>query len=177
MSLFLWSHRWQPTGLRHPWDSPGKNTGVGCHFPLQFMKVKRESEVAQSYLTLSDPMDCSLPGSSIYGILQARVLEWGAIAFSVWIWSVFKYLGMSNTILWVSCRCWSKVSQTRRLEITENYSHSSGAQKSKISFSERKSGCHQPARPLEALDTPFLASFSFYFHGMAPHCLIPFCLC
>ena len=65
-----------------PWDSPGKNTGVGCHFLLQGMKVKSESEVAQSYLTLSDLMDCSLPGSSIHGIFQARVLEWGAIAFS-----------------------------------------------------------------------------------------------
>ena len=64
------------------WDSPGKNTGVGCHFLLQHMKVKSESEVAQSCLTLSDPMDCSLPGSSIHGIFQARVLEWGAIAFS-----------------------------------------------------------------------------------------------
>ena len=61
---------------------PGKNTGVGCHFLLQCMKVKIESEVAQSCLTLSDPMDCSLPGSSIHGIFQARVLEWGAIAFS-----------------------------------------------------------------------------------------------
>ena len=65
-----------------PWDSPGKNTGVGCHFLLQCMKVKSESEVAQSCLTLSDPMDCSLPGSSIHGIFQAKVLEWGAIAFS-----------------------------------------------------------------------------------------------
>ena len=66
----------------HPWDSPGKNTGVGCHFLLQYMKVKSESEVAQSGPTLSDPMDCSLPASSIHGIFQARVLEWGAIAFS-----------------------------------------------------------------------------------------------
>ena len=66
----------------HPWDSPGKNTGVGCHFLLQCMKVKSESEVTQSCLTLSDPMDCSLPGSSAHGICQARVLEWGAIAFS-----------------------------------------------------------------------------------------------
>ena len=65
-----------------PWDSPGKNTRVGCHFLLQCMTVKSESEVAQSCLTLSDPMDCSLPGSSIHGIFQARVLEWGAIAFS-----------------------------------------------------------------------------------------------
>ena len=73
----------QPTRLRHPWDSPGKNTGVGCHFLLQCMKVKCESEVAQSCLTPSDPMDCSPPGSSVHGILQARVLEWGAIAFSI----------------------------------------------------------------------------------------------
>ena len=69
-------------GLPHPWDSPGKNTGVGCHFLLQCMKVKSESEVSQSCPTLSNPMDCSLPGSSIHGIFQARVLEWGAIAFS-----------------------------------------------------------------------------------------------
>ena len=74
--------RRQPTRLPCPWDSPGKNTGVGCHYLLQFMKVKSESEVAQSCPTLSDPMDCSLPGSSIHGIFQARVLEWGAIAFS-----------------------------------------------------------------------------------------------
>ena len=69
-------------GSPRPWDSPGKNTGVGCHFLLQCMKVKSESEAAQSCPTLSDPMDCSLPGSSIHGIFQARVLEWGAIAFS-----------------------------------------------------------------------------------------------
>ena len=71
-----------PTRLPHPWDSLGKNTGVGCYFLLQCMKVKSESEVAQLCLTLRDPMDCSPPGSSIHGILQARVLEWGAIAFS-----------------------------------------------------------------------------------------------
>ena len=115
------THRWQPTMLLSPWDSPSKNTGVGCHFLLQRVKVKslsrvrlfatpwtaahqaplslgfsrqeywsglpfpsptRESEVAQSCLTLSDPMDCSPPGSSIHGIFQARILEWGAIAFS-----------------------------------------------------------------------------------------------
>jgi len=78
----LWPHRLQPTRLPHPWDSPGKNTGVGCHFLLQCMKVKSESEVARSCPTLRDPMDCSLPGSSIHGIFQARVLEWCAIAFS-----------------------------------------------------------------------------------------------
>ena len=74
--------RQQPTRLLRPWDSPGKNTGVGCHFLLQCMKVKSQSEVAQSCPTLHDPMDCSPPGSSIHGILQARVLEWVAIAFS-----------------------------------------------------------------------------------------------
>ena len=82
MSDSVRPHRWQPTRLPHPWDSPGKNSGVGCHFLLQCVKVKSESEVAQSCPTLSDPMDCSLPGSSIHGIFQARVLEWGAIAFS-----------------------------------------------------------------------------------------------
>ena len=82
MSNSVRPHRRQPTGLPHPWDSPGKNTGVGCHFLLQGMKVKSESEVAQLGSTLRDPMDCSLPGSSIHGIFQARVLEWGAIAFS-----------------------------------------------------------------------------------------------
>ena len=74
--------RRQPTRLPRPWDSPGKNTGVGCHFLFQCRKVKSESEIAQSCPTLSDPMDYSPPGSSIHGICQARVLEWGAIAFS-----------------------------------------------------------------------------------------------
>ena len=83
MSNSVQPHRQQPTRLPRPWDSPGKNTGVGCHFLLQFMKVKSESEVAQSCRTLRDPMDCSLPGSSVHGIFQARVLEWGAIAFSI----------------------------------------------------------------------------------------------
>ena len=82
MSDSVVPHRWQPTRLSCPWGSPGKNTGVGCYFLLQCMKVKSESEVAQSCPTLSDPMDCSPPGSSIHGIFQARVLEWGAIAFS-----------------------------------------------------------------------------------------------
>ena len=77
-----WPHGLQPTRLPHPWDSQGKNTGVGCHFLLQCMKVRSGSEVAQSCLTLSDPMDCGPPGSSIHGIFQARVLEWGAIALS-----------------------------------------------------------------------------------------------
>ena len=75
-------HRRQPTRLHRPWDSPGKNTGVGCHFLFQCMKVKSESEVAQSCPTPSDPMDCSPPGLSVHGIFQARVLEWVVIAFS-----------------------------------------------------------------------------------------------
>ena len=102
-------HGLQPTRLLCPWDSPGKNTGVGCHFLLQCMKVENESEVAQSCPTLSDPMDCSLPGSSIHGIFQATVLEWGAIAFSqgsynnlqICFWEtipptflIFKFLGL-----------------------------------------------------------------------------------
>ena len=83
MSDSVRPQRRQLTRFRRPWYSPGKNTGVGCHF-LQCMKVKSESEVAQSCLTLSDPMDCSLPGSSVHEIFQVRVLEWGAIAFSEW---------------------------------------------------------------------------------------------
>ena len=80
MSDSVRPHRWQPTRPPHLWDSPGKNTGVGCHFLLQCMKVKVKS---QSCPTLHDPMDCSLPGSSIHGIFQARVLEWVAISFSI----------------------------------------------------------------------------------------------
>ena len=82
MSDSVRPHKRQPTSLPRPWDSPGKNTGVGCHFLLQRMKVKSESERAQLCPTLSDPMGCSLPGSSAHGIFQAGVLEWGAIAFS-----------------------------------------------------------------------------------------------
>ena len=82
MSNSVQPHRRQPSRLPHPWDPPGKNNGVGCHFLLQCMKVKSESEVAQSCPTLRDPMDCSPPVSSVHGIFQARILEWGAIAFS-----------------------------------------------------------------------------------------------
>ena len=82
MSDSVRPHRWQPTRLPRPWDSPGKNTGQGCHFLLQCMKVKSESEVPQSCPTLSNHIACSLPGSSVHGIFQARVLEWDAIAFS-----------------------------------------------------------------------------------------------
>ena len=83
MSNSVRPQRRQPTRLPCPWDSSGKNTGVGCHFLLQCRKVKSEREVAQSCLTLSDSMDCSLLGSAIHGIFQARVLEWGAIAVSI----------------------------------------------------------------------------------------------
>ena len=77
MSNSVQPHRWQPTRLPRHWDSPGKNTGVGCHFLLQCMKVK--SEVAQSCPTLRDSIDCSLSGSCIHGVFQAKVLEWGDV--------------------------------------------------------------------------------------------------
>ena len=125
MSNSVRPHGLQPTRLLHPWDSPGKNTGVGCHFLLQCMKVESESEVAQSCLTLCDPMDCSLPGSSIHGIFQATVLEWGVIAFSLkslytkvkkeklWLWSPVskkcshKYLPrcILTVVKWVPLHC------------------------------------------------------------------------
>ena len=80
----MWPHRRQPTRLSHPWDPPGKNTGVGCHFLLQCMKVKSESEVVQSCLTLSDPMDCSLPGSSVHGF--SRQEYWSGVPLpSPWV--------------------------------------------------------------------------------------------
>ena len=90
-------HRRQPTRLPRPWGSPGRNTGVGCHFLLQRMKVKSEREVAQSCLTLSNPLDCSLPGSSVHGIFQARVLKWGAMAF----FEIQKYAAL-NKIKFIS---------------------------------------------------------------------------
>ena len=98
MSDSVQPHRWQPTRRPHLWDSPGKNTGVGCHFLLQCMQVKSESEVT------SDPMDCSLPGSSVHGIFQAKVLEWGAIAFSVKRSLVFPILLFSSISLYWSLR-------------------------------------------------------------------------
>ena len=90
MSDSVQPNRQQSTRLPHPWDPPGNNTGVGCHFLLQCMKVKSEREVTQPCPTLSDPMDCSLPGSSIHGNFQARILEWAAIAFSDIYTSVYK---------------------------------------------------------------------------------------
>ena len=105
MSDSVWPHRRQPTRLPRPWDSPGKNTGVGCHFLLQCMKVKSESEVAQSCPTLNDLMDCSLTGSSVHGIFQARVLEWGAIAFSKICRShgEIQYLYHSHSVTTIKC--------------------------------------------------------------------------
>ena len=86
MSDSVRPHRWQPNRLPCPWDSPGKNTGVGCHFLLQCMKVQIESEVAQSCPTLSDPMDCSLPGSPVHGILYAR--DWSGVPFCASTWNL-----------------------------------------------------------------------------------------
>ena len=97
MSDSVRPHRRQPTRLPRPWDSPGKNTGVGCHFLLQCMEVKSESEVAQSCPTLWDPMGCSPPGSSVRGVFQARVLEWGAIAFSAYYWVLAYFSSLTSS--------------------------------------------------------------------------------
>ena len=113
MSDSVRPHRRQPIRLPRTWDSPGKNTGVDCHFLLQCMKVKSESEVAQSCPTLCNPIDSSPPGSSVHGIFQARVLEWGAIFFSAvysthylfQIYLLFSFYYSSavlTCILWVS---------------------------------------------------------------------------
>ena len=99
MPVSVRPHRRQPTRLCRPWDSPGKNTGVGCHFLLQCMKVKSGSEVTQSIPTLHDPMDCSLQGSSVHGIFQARVLEWGALIFSEYIYC--PYLNLFSQFIFV----------------------------------------------------------------------------
>ena len=102
----VWPHRRQPTRLPRPWGSPGKNTGVGCHFLLQCMKMKSESEVAQSSPTLSNPMDCSLPGSSVHGIFQARVLEWVAISFSRGSSQPRDQTRVSHINLWATREAW-----------------------------------------------------------------------
>ena len=100
MSDSVQPHRRQCTRLPHPWDSPGKNTGVGCHFLLQCMKVKSENEITQSCPNLSDPMDCSLPGSSIHGIFQAKVLDWGVIAFSAFSSYIRKESDTTKRLNW-----------------------------------------------------------------------------
>ena len=114
MSDSVQPHRWQATRLPRPWDSPGNNTGLGCHFLIQCMKVKSESEVTQSCPTLSDPMDCNLPGSFIHGIFQARVLEWGAIHFSTPILMLLEITTLINTEHWDSllARFWENKNQT-----------------------------------------------------------------
>ena len=118
MSNSVRPHRRQPTRLPCPCDSPGKNTGVGCHFLLQYMKVKSESEVAQSCLTLCDPMDCSLPGSSVHGIFQARVLECVATTFS-------KYIGRASNKNKQKRNCWSATFSQGNIShlCIQNFSH------------------------------------------------------
>ena len=106
MSDSVRPQRRQPTRQPRPWDSTGKNTGVGCHFLLQCMKVKSESEVTQSCPTLCNPMDCSLPGSSVHGIFQAKVLQWGAIASCRQTWACWLYVsGFVDLPLcfWLEC--------------------------------------------------------------------------
>ena len=88
-------HRQQPTRLRHPWDSPDKNTGVGFHFLLQCMKVKSESEVTQSCPTLSDPMDCSLPCSSVHGIK----LSLNKVNYFSPLWQYFSYVNIATFLM------------------------------------------------------------------------------
>ena len=99
MSDSVRPHRRRLTRLPRPWDSPGKNTGVGCHFLLQCMKVESESEVAQLCPTLRNLMDCSLPGFSVNEIFQARVLEWGAIGFSAFILKGFQILFLLKILI------------------------------------------------------------------------------
>ena len=128
MSDSVRPHRRQPTRLLRPQDSPGKNTGVGCHFLLQCMKVKSVSEVAQSCPTLSDPMDWSLPGSSIHAIFHARVLEWDAIAFSTYsaiiilFFQIFKLVlekaEESEIKLPTSTGSWKKQESSRKISIS-----------------------------------------------------------
>ena len=123
MSDSVRPHRWQPTRPLHPWDSPGKNTEVGCHFLLQCMKVKSESEVVQLCPTPSHPMDCSPPGSSIHGIFQARVLECVASAFSekpsaVWANSLFPAklprINSSQQLQWLPNIGWARMYSIRQ---------------------------------------------------------------
>ena len=126
MSDSVRPHRRQPTRLPYPWDSLGKNTGVRCHLLLQCMKVKNESELTQSCPTLSDPIDCSLWGSSVHGISQARVLEWGAIAFSVslssmYLWGTYYTPGLPDSgemALNMSTKLLNLMEKTRIHQIT-----------------------------------------------------------
>ena len=99
-------HRQQLTRLPCPWDSPGKNTGVSCHFLLQCMKVKSESDVAQSCPTLSNPMDCSLPGSCVPGIFQARVLELGCHCLLRYICIHYALIHTLNICIYIKHLFW-----------------------------------------------------------------------
>ena len=110
--------RRQPTRLRRPLDSPGKNTGVGCHFLLQCMKVKSQREVAQSCPTLSNPMDCSPPDFSIHGIFKARVLEWGAIAFSR---EALECPQMSCSTMFIGCHLHKQTLKATRTSAMEEW--------------------------------------------------------
>ena len=113
MSDSVRPHRRQPTRLPRPWDSPGKNTGMGCHFLFQCIKVKSESEVAQSCPTLSDPMDCSPPGSMRF----SRQEYWSGVPLpspvfdymvpSKCCWGILCYIGYVNHISFIT----SKISQ------------------------------------------------------------------
>ena len=115
----VWPRRRQPTRHPHPWDSPGKSTGVGCHFLLQCMKVKSEREITQSCPTLCNPKDGSLPGSSVHGIFQARVLEWGAIAFSILLFQFSSVQSLSRVRLFVTPRM---ATRQASLSITNSWS-------------------------------------------------------
>ena len=124
MSNSVWPHRRQLTRLPHPWDSPGKNTGMGCHFLFQCMKVKSESEVAQSCPTLSN---CSLPSSSVHGSFQARVLEWGAIAFSTaWFMRAKKHKVLINWWITDKLYKWYHINGTSTLQSTTQLLNESG---------------------------------------------------
>ena len=132
-----------PPDFPLPWDSPGKNTGVGCHFLLQCMKVKSESEVAQSCPTLSDPMDCSLPGSSVHGFFQERVLEWGAIAFSNDVGGVGIQIVLLPSWNPDNCRYFAKCSVCRK----QTDSLSTHPTSLLILFSQGVSGFKKPSVP------------------------------
>ena len=110
MSDSVQPHRQQPTRLHRPWDSPGKNTGVGCHFLLQCMKVKSESKVAQSCLTLHDPMICSLPGSSIHGIFPGKSTGVGChfLLKSIYLISINQLIGLGDFFTYTSMSSVSK---------------------------------------------------------------------
>ena len=175
-------HRWQPTRLPRPWDFPGKNTGVGCHFLLQCMKVKSESEVTQSCPTVCNPMDCSLPGSSVRGILQARVLEWGAIAFST-DWTTHAFFPVISKRVFVvlyTCDLSTLVEGLQCLQGCHGHSGSRGACSLKTlgqCGSELTPFCHPPA----SLDYPtairMILASSWYYplhrQGKVSYFLIP----